>query len=373
MTRLGSDRLVVQERLHDGRLLALTAALLCAPLVVGASAALGRGTDTVLLVTSLLVMVPLVMARIRGLVQEREAAQAALAHQATHDALTGLLNRAELLARLDAARERVAMGVSPGLCLIFLDLDGFKQVNDTFGHAAGDLLLKVVAERCARVRACRRRGGPLGGDEFVVLWEQADAQHAQVLATASTRHCAGPSSWTPARRGSVRASGWSSGSALDRGRSGAAQHRGRLHVPGQARLPAVARGRRRHPVAPRRPDTALDPGMRLVSHRRPPASPAVVDVRAHQLVVDRPDGVQLVERQRRDLGGSGVRPGLLGVAGPGDHDAHTGLVDHPAQREGRGGVAVRGDGGDPAGGLDPDVVGDAGEGLATSNASPCRL
>jgi hypothetical protein len=92
MTRLGSDRLVVQERLHDGRLLALTAALLCAPLVVGASAALGRGTDTVLLVTSLLVMVPLVMARIRGLVQEREAAQAALAHQATHDALTGLLN-----------------------------------------------------------------------------------------------------------------------------------------------------------------------------------------------------------------------------------------------------------------------------------------
>jgi len=182
MTRLGSDRLVVQERLHDGRLLALTAALLCAPLVVGASAALGRGTDTVLLVTSLLVMVPLVMARIRGLVQEREAAQAALAHQATHDALTGLLNRAELLARLDAARERVAMGVSPGLCLIFLDLDGFKQVNDTFGHAAGDLLLKVVAER---VRECVRAGDAvarLGGDEFVVLWEQADAQHAQVLA-----------------------------------------------------------------------------------------------------------------------------------------------------------------------------------------------
>jgi len=182
MAHLGLDRRVIHERLHDRRLLALTAALLCAPVVVGISTALERGTDTILLTASLVIMVPLVMTRIRGLVQEREAAQTALAYQATHDALTGLLNRAALLDRLDAARDRVASGTSPGLCLIFLDLDGFKQVNDTFGHAAGDRLLAVVAQR---VRACVRSVDAvarLGGDEFVVLWEQADADTAQVVA-----------------------------------------------------------------------------------------------------------------------------------------------------------------------------------------------
>jgi len=182
MARLGLDRRVVDAQLHDRRLLALTAALVCAPVVVGVCSALGRGTDTMLLAVASVVTVPLVMVRIRGLVQERETAQAALAHQATHDALTGLFNRAELLRRLDAARDAVASGASSGLCLVFLDLDGFKLVNDTLGHAAGDQLLTVVADR---VRACVRATDAvarLGGDEFVVLREDGDPGAAQAVA-----------------------------------------------------------------------------------------------------------------------------------------------------------------------------------------------
>jgi hypothetical protein len=108
MARLGLDRQARASGLNDRHLMSLTAALLCAPVVVGINSALGRGTNTMLLAVASVVTVPLVMMRIRGLVQEREAAQAALAHQASHDALTGLLNRAELLRRLDQARDRVA-------------------------------------------------------------------------------------------------------------------------------------------------------------------------------------------------------------------------------------------------------------------------
>ncbi|SFG96511.1 diguanylate cyclase (GGDEF) domain-containing protein [Methylobacterium gossipiicola] len=87
------------------------------------------------------------------------------AFRAQHDSLTGLLNRAGLMA---------AMGGQPGenKALFFLDLDGFKAVNDVHGHAAGDMLLQAVADRL------RNRLGPgdllarLGGDEFVVLTDE---------------------------------------------------------------------------------------------------------------------------------------------------------------------------------------------------------
>ncbi len=91
-------------------------------------------------------------------------------HRATHDPLTDLDNRAAV----DHALAQALTG-SCDAALLLLDLDGFKQVNDDLGHAAGDLLLLTVADR---LRAVVRSGdlvARLGGDEFVVLSRGPDA------------------------------------------------------------------------------------------------------------------------------------------------------------------------------------------------------
>ncbi len=94
-----------------------------------------------------------------------------LRHQATHDPLTGLPNRAAVFGRLSAAVE-AARGGRIGLC--YLDLDGFKGINDRYGHDAGDELLVAVAERIGRVaRGHRALAARIGGDEFVVLAESS--------------------------------------------------------------------------------------------------------------------------------------------------------------------------------------------------------
>jgi len=98
-------------------------------------------------------------------------AEQRLRHLAAHDALTGLTNRSFFIAHLDAAIER-ARDESRELGLFFLDLDRFKSVNDTAGHACGDTLLQSAA---ARLTDCIGPGdviARLGGDEFVILIEQ---------------------------------------------------------------------------------------------------------------------------------------------------------------------------------------------------------
>ncbi len=85
-------------------------------------------------------------------------------HRATHDALSGLLNRAGILERLDQA----IAGGKAGLVLHLIDLDGFKGVNDAWGHAVGDELIKLVAERVKSRLPADALFARLGGDEFAV-------------------------------------------------------------------------------------------------------------------------------------------------------------------------------------------------------------
>ncbi|WP_346620460.1 GGDEF domain-containing protein [Blastococcus montanus] len=132
-----------------------------------------------------------VLARLRGVGDQASTAlQKArlletVRHQATHDALTGLPNRVLFLERLQATLADAGQDGRPGV--LFCDLDGFKQVNDTLGHAAGDELLRQVA---ARLRAVVRPGdtvGRLSGDEFaVVLPDLADDDDARHLADRVT-------------------------------------------------------------------------------------------------------------------------------------------------------------------------------------------
>lgn len=101
-------------------------------------------------------------------VTERYVLEERLTHQAMHDELTGLANRAFLRTRLEQALRR-GTRAGAGTALVFLDLDGFKSVNDTFGHAQGDSLLSAAADR---LRQCVRDSDTvarLGGDEFAVL------------------------------------------------------------------------------------------------------------------------------------------------------------------------------------------------------------
>jgi diguanylate cyclase (GGDEF)-like protein len=92
----------------------------------------------------------------------------ALQHQATHDGLTGLPNRAHLAAYADRHTGR-QLGV------LLLDLNGFKQVNDEYGHAAGDRLLHEVGTRLTVALGADGLAGRLGGDEFLVLLPEADS------------------------------------------------------------------------------------------------------------------------------------------------------------------------------------------------------
>ena len=105
---------------------------------------------------------------------ERLRAEQRLTHQATHDGLTGLPNRPHLLDRLSAAIDRARHGDGQEFAVLFLDLDRFKLVNDSIGHAAGDELLVEVSRRITSMVRNHDVVSRLGGDEFAILIECAD-------------------------------------------------------------------------------------------------------------------------------------------------------------------------------------------------------
>jgi diguanylate cyclase (GGDEF)-like protein/PAS domain S-box-containing protein len=113
---------------------------------------------------------------------ERIGLEAQLTRQAFHDGLTDLPNRALFRDRLDQALARSERS-GDKLAVLLVDLDGFKQVNDTLGHDAGDQLLKEVAGRFVRTLRPSDTIARLGGDEFALLLEGAQEQQAVTIAS----------------------------------------------------------------------------------------------------------------------------------------------------------------------------------------------
>ncbi|MDQ1423356.1 MAG: hypothetical protein QOD72_854, partial [Acidimicrobiaceae bacterium] len=114
-------------------------------------------------------------------ITERKEMEAALAHQALHDALTGLPNRALLVDRVvhglaRSERRNKQLGV------MFLDIDHFKVVNDTFGHTSGDQLLRIAASRISEAIRPGDTVARFGGDEFVIVCDDVSAVEAEQIA-----------------------------------------------------------------------------------------------------------------------------------------------------------------------------------------------
>jgi diguanylate cyclase (GGDEF)-like protein len=138
-------------------------ALLAAPAVL-ALQAMRNVTASATIATGSVLSGVVLACYLVGLLQERAATE----HQATHDPLTGLANRVLFTDRLERAIAHARRNDRP-VGVLFIDLDRFKEVNDTFGHVAGDQLLRMVA---ARLLPCRRDEDTLArlsGDEFAVL------------------------------------------------------------------------------------------------------------------------------------------------------------------------------------------------------------
>ncbi|HUS61721.1 MAG TPA: GGDEF domain-containing protein, partial [Acidimicrobiales bacterium] len=158
------DRLLEIEVLfsatHAG---VVVVALLAAPGVLAVQAVRGV-TVSATVATGAVVSGTILATYLVALLRERAATE----HQATHDGLTGLPNRALVVDRLDRSIAHARR--SNGSCaLLFMDLDRFKEVNDTFGHAAGDELLRSVATRLATCVRDEDTVARLSGDEFVIL------------------------------------------------------------------------------------------------------------------------------------------------------------------------------------------------------------
>jgi diguanylate cyclase (GGDEF)-like protein/PAS domain S-box-containing protein len=112
-------------------------------------------------------------------ITEARAAEAQLRHHALHDSLTGLPNRVLIFDRIEQALARCRRGAGT-VGAIVVDVDHFKQVNDSYGHPAGDSLLVAVANRLnSALRDCDT-AGRLGGDEFVVVCEELHSAHEVV-------------------------------------------------------------------------------------------------------------------------------------------------------------------------------------------------
>ena len=119
--------------------------------------------------------------QVRGLVGDLSRAAAEAEHRAGHDPLTGLFNRADFEPRLQAALDGAIADPAQSHALLCIDLDHFKIVNDTCGHAAGDRLLQQIARMLSDAVRQGDAVARLGGDEFAVLLKGCSAASAQAV------------------------------------------------------------------------------------------------------------------------------------------------------------------------------------------------
>jgi diguanylate cyclase (GGDEF)-like protein len=120
---------------------------------------------------------------------ERKRSEVDLAHQALHDPLTALPNRVLFIDRLHVALDRSRRTGAP-VAVLFLDVDSFKEVNDTMGHAAGDHLLNVLADRFREMLRPMDTVARFGGDEFTFLFEDLESEREAVLISERIRRSA---------------------------------------------------------------------------------------------------------------------------------------------------------------------------------------
>jgi diguanylate cyclase (GGDEF)-like protein len=167
--------------LHPARVLFLGLAFLTAPTLSLIESGVDDHAIVALVATAL--STAFVLTRFTIAVREQERAQALLAHQARHDPLTGLANRTVLTREMER---------SGPVAVLYLDLDGFKEVNDAHGHEAGDLVLSVVAQRLSAAVRSTDLVVRLGGDEFVLFCPFLPQSEAIRLAERILRDVAEP-------------------------------------------------------------------------------------------------------------------------------------------------------------------------------------
>jgi len=154
------------------RLALLSVATFVGPALLIIEAALGRPVDALPIAIASICVIGLVISRLAEVMRHEEIAKAQVRHQALHDPLTELANRALIIDRLGQMLARSRRSHLP-CAAMFLDLDNFKDINDTLGHHVGDQLLVALGARLADALREVDSVGRLGGDEFVLLVEGA--------------------------------------------------------------------------------------------------------------------------------------------------------------------------------------------------------
>jgi len=120
-------------------------------------------------------------------ISERKKTERLLEVAATTDDLTGILNRRAFIERANAERDR-ANRSKASLCLLMIDIDHFKKVNDTYGHDVGDLALKELVRIVGKDLRSSDLLGRLGGEEFALLLPETDITGAEILANRIRSH-----------------------------------------------------------------------------------------------------------------------------------------------------------------------------------------